>query len=661
MAQSKLIPSLSGGLFWLLALSLPLVSILSLQDFTLIPRWMLLAVYATLVFGLHRKIFKMALPGVLEVVAILFSLMGLLSVGWAYTPSEAWALSGRLLVLAPLLFALFYQIKSGALSREELLKGILIFATASAIPTLKDLLQSLGNGAFFNDIYEIKGSYSHKNLLASALMLSFPFVLAAWAILKGAWSRFALVLALILLFEMFVLRTRGVWLGLFLGAAGAGISIIVQKPQGVKVSRLWASVFGGGAILILLVLFASPKIKAGFTDSSNVQKRMAFWDNSWQMIQEHPVTGVGGGNWKILFPKYGLAKVDESVMQGQTHIQRPHNDYLWVWSELGIVGILLFLALFALPLIRLWGNVKHLESIEDRQWHLAALFSLVSLAVFSFSDFPLERAPHAFFWMLILAIAFSAGKEAKGLKGLTYLLPVMAIGALYINVQRYGLEQEAKILIEVDYEGATLAQRMQNQNQQAIQRERERIAAALSIQSEATYDPQWFTVDNFAMPVKYFDAKGKLYGGKAPLNSVKESIDLAMEASPYNILNYQMMVEYYDRLGNTDSVYHYIDLALEIAPKFQALLIKKAELLIREKRELDALGVLNLFPFESNNPRYLDLLSKCLVKAIQTYPAEHQRYQPMMQYFSQHQINSQQKLIAVYRRFRQEKQAALKD
>lgn len=652
MAKTQNSIGLPTGLFWLLCIALPLLKIESLQDSTLLSRWILLGLYSAAGLFLVKGIWQGRFPRWTSLLFMGLAIWSLLSFSWAYNPSESYALAARIMVLPALFFVLYYQVKSGVLSKEHLLKGLILFAAASSLPALWQLFKSMGSGAFFEDIYVIKANYSHKNLLASALMLSFPFVIAGWSILKGAWSRFSMILALIMLVEMFVLRTRGVWLSLFVASAGSALALRILKPKGIKISKLWTGVFLGGAAFILLALFLSPQIKAGFTNSSNVQKRLAFWDNSMEMIQEHPLTGVGGGNWKLLFPKYGLERVDNMVMQGQTHIQRPHNDYLWIWSELGPAGLLLFMGLLALPLLSLWKALS-VENQSNATLLLATLFSLLSFASFAFADFPMERAPHMFFLVLFAVIVGAYAQAGASLPKIALSIPIFLAISLGINGIRFQQEREAKTLIEVDYEGATLGQRLAGQNPQIIRREQERIASNLAEQSEVTYNERFYTVDNFAMPVMYFATKANLFSGNTNLEKAKQDLSQAFEDAPYNILNYQLLIEYHLRMGARDSAYFYIDRALELSPHFNELILKKAQLMLEENRHLDALGVLNFYPFQSQDQRYLDMLTQSLVKAIQSYPAQHQRYEPMMKYFGQFNIDSPQKLQAVYRRFRE--------
>ncbi|WP_421752645.1 O-antigen ligase family protein [Croceimicrobium sp.] len=611
MAKSPNSSKAFSWLFWLLMLMLPLFRLKALQDETLVSRYLLLGVFALGVLLLDRKILKSTFPRLISILLILFGLLQLISLSWAYNPSESWGVAARVFAFSPYFFILYYQIKEAQFAWHDLLKGLLIFAMAAALPAAYYLLKAMGSGDFFDDIYQITGTFGHKNLLASALMLSFPFVLASWALLKGVWSRVAMLMALLMLIEMFVLRTRGVWLALFGAAVFSALVLQFKKPVDIKIPRKWLFIFSGGALLILLALFLSPQIKAGFTNSSNVQKRLAFWENSMEMIKEHPVTGVGAGNWKIIFPKYGLAKVDHSTMQGITHIQRPHNDFLWLWAETGPLGLILYLGLFVLTLFQLLRNLGAGLNKEQQIVNLAALFGLVSLAVFSFSDFPLERASHSFFLMLILAIAWASAPKAKEQGYLAYALVPMLALSIFVNYQRYQGESKIDLVMKANAD----------QNPKSL------IKA-----TEAAFDAQWYTLDNYANPLPYYSGKAYMFTDRLP--QAKVDLDMARNFAPYNILVLEAFTQYYARQGEDNRALALADSVLEISPHFEMLLLMKAEIHLKRKEYPDALGTLNMYPPTSNNERYMQDLAQALRGSLETYP-QHGRYAPMMEHLKQ--------------------------
>lgn len=616
------------GILWAIFLLLPLLKIEALQDKSLLSRHLLLGLGAVVYLLFDAKFLKSKMPLWPSVLLLGLGLWALASAAWAYNDSEAYAFSARIFSFIPWFFLLYRILQERMLDLQTLLKGTIIFALGAAIPALFELLGALGSGAFFDDIYIIKGFFSHKNLLASALMLAFPFVLAAWAILDKTWSKVAMALAFIMLIEMFVLRTRGVWLGLFSAASLCLIILQFNKKLGIQIPVKWTATFFGGAILILLALFLSPQIKAGFTNSSNVQKRLAFWGNSMEMIREHPALGVGAGNWKLLFPKYGLDQVDDNTMQGITHIQRPHNDFIWLWAELGPLGLVFFLALFIWAFLALLKGLR-LEHQSERVFSLAALFGLIALGVFSFSDFPLERAVHMFFFMLVLAWAAYASRAKASLGMVPYLIPILIVIGLFVNFQRYG--------------SAVKMQEVLVANQQ-------RNAAGLIAATDLAYDAKWFTVDNYANPLPYYSGKGHMVQGN--MQRAFSDFQLARDYAPFNILVLDAMVQYYAISKQPDLALAWADTALAVSPHFKNVLLIKAELHLERKEFADALAALNMYSARSNNQRYLNNLAVALRGALRTYP-EHGRFKPMMEHL-QNSGNLQQPMdyINAYRQKR---------
>lgn len=611
MANSASKPRGFGIIFWLMMILLPLIKVSDLQDDTLLSRYLLLGALLLAGILVDRSILKARFPRWISLSLIAFALLVALSRSWAYNPSESYALMARVFIFVIAFFALCHHMGTKSLSTELILKANLLFAAGAAIPALIELLQALGSGDFFENIYVIQARFSHKNLLASAIMLSFPLVLAAWAILKGSWSKGAMVLTILMLIEMFVLRTRGVWLSLFIASAMSALIWQVKKQSDIKISRNWTIGLVGGALLILIGLFASPQIKAGFTNSSNVQKRMAFWENSMEMIKEHPISGVGGGNWKLLFPKYGLENVDFSVGQGITHIQRPHNDFIWIWAEMGFLGLVLYLALFVLGFLQILKNLSRLEDKNQRTLNLAALFGLLALAAFSFSDFPFERAPHMLFFMLFLAIPFASAKGANTVPYLGYLLPAFLVIGLFVNYQRFNSELKMNEVLMANAQ----------QNARAI------IPAA-----EAVFDPAWYTVDNYANPIPYYSGKGLLFTGQADKALIE--LEAAKNYAPYNVLVWDALMQYYARKGAVDQALAMADTALAISPQFENVLLTKAELHLQRKEFADALAALNLHSPNSNNQRYLQNLANALRGSLNTY-SEHGRFEAMMKHLQQ--------------------------
>jgi O-antigen ligase len=77
-------------------------------------------------------------------------------------------------------------------------------------------------------------------------------------------------------------------------------------------------------------------------DGSSVGQRIVFALNSWEIIKQHPVIGVGTGDFPSEYEKANKMFTPEvSLLTVQ-----PHNMYLLVFTQLGIVGLISLLSIF---------------------------------------------------------------------------------------------------------------------------------------------------------------------------------------------------------------------------------------------------------------------------------------------------------------------------
>lgn len=618
-----------GILFSLLFLGLGLVSSPQLLDTTALPRFALLAVFHLLFLAWSWPQLSRAprlWPPYLLAALGLFFASQVFSLTAAGNSAEAYfSLMRYALHLSYLLIALYYFARPD-FDPLHLLRAGLLFALAAALPAAAQLLESLASGSFFEDIYQITGNFSHKNLLSSALMLSLPLVLMLSLYLSARWRWLLLSLALLICVEIFVLRTRGVWLGLILGAGVAGLSYALRRPA-VKIPPLWLAIFLLVPVVVLSLLFASPQIKAGFSNSANVEKRLAFWDNSLAMIADHPLRGVGAGQWKFQFPRYGLEAVDHSTMQGITHIQRPHNDFLWVWAEAGPLALLAYLALFALPLWQVFRNIARRENGPEGLSQYFALGGIVSYAVFSFGDFPLERASHSVLYFSLVAWVYrGSGSLRLSPKSLWLFLAVLQLLALGLIRSRWGSEIATQEVLRAN----------QQQN-----------ARALVPAVEAAWSP-YFQSDVYANPLRYYSGMGLAYQGKTDQALVH--LAEARQVAPYNILVFQAFANTHARRGEMEQALAYLDTALQISPRYEMARLLKAEILLDRDQPLLALETLNAFPPESTDQRYQLALARALRACLSTYPQEHQRFPAMMEHLrAQPRLEQPMDYVRAYR------------
>jgi len=140
-------------------------------------------------------------------------------------------------------------------------------------------------------------------------------------------------------------KTRSVWLGM----AAAALIVVATTLRGrIRVATLAMMIAAGG-------LLAATKIDSimGVKREGSVQDtlhssemRMSFAYVSWLMFKDQPMTGFGFGQ----FAKEKLPYLADRSSNLRLEDIRPyvhHNTFLAVLTETGLIGLMLFLAMYA--------------------------------------------------------------------------------------------------------------------------------------------------------------------------------------------------------------------------------------------------------------------------------------------------------------------------
>ena len=121
--------------------------------------------------------------------------------------------------------------------------------------------------------------------------------------------------------------------------------------------------------------------------TTSIGQRLEFYRNSLKIVREHPLLGVGTGGFPAAY-----ARQVEGTAMGAT--RNPHNEYLMVTVQLGLIGLALLLALFWMQ----WRLAARLPASESRA---TARGLVITIAVASLvSSTLIDHAEGLFFvWM----------------------------------------------------------------------------------------------------------------------------------------------------------------------------------------------------------------------------------------------------------------------
>lgn len=278
-------------------------------------------------------------------------------------------------------------------------------------------------------IEDVTGRMGNVNLLSGYLVCLLPMCLAAGGLLRGAWRVAGWLAAAVALALVILLQSRAAFVGLLASLVVGLVGSWVWRSQlglgrragGILLGLVAAALVGVGGFRLVVgpehplvarvrSIVDPPSGDAGLRAGG----RLLVWRLTVGMIADHPLTGVGAGNFPVRIQEYyGTPGIDLSVLRTDNWL-RPHNDVLQVWAEKGPLGLLAFLALFAAAFASLLATARRATDARDASLALAIGMSLVAYLACSGFDFPLERISHQVTLAVLLAAATVLRREVVG-------------------------------------------------------------------------------------------------------------------------------------------------------------------------------------------------------------------------------------------------------
>lgn len=181
------------------------------------------------------------------------------------------------------------------------------------------------------------GVFADPNTFATFLLILLPALLIAGAVKRLPRVIRILCMYIAAMFFLSIVLTQAFWAAIPLVLLLAIVpwfcfcktkTKILYSVLGVSVSIL---------VFVALSLF-HPLFKKGLEravspDGESV--RFVIWDEALSIFASDPITGVGAGAFAVTFQQSPRVSLSDSP-------STPHNDYLLVFSQLGLVGALLF-------------------------------------------------------------------------------------------------------------------------------------------------------------------------------------------------------------------------------------------------------------------------------------------------------------------------------
>ena len=329
----------------------------------------------------------------------------------------------------------------------------LITSVVKTEKTVKLLLLSILSASFIASVYaifqfynidfsfwiqrggrsDIFSTFGNPNYLAGYLAPCIPVSVILLLLAKRWWKKSIYGGFVVIPFiAILMTSTRGGWVALFVSLV---VTLIISyrwlRSRCWKTNKILLPALLG-ILVFLAIMFSFPNlINQGKTNvaeravtatnfqQSTIKQRALMWLSSLEIIKENPFLGSGLGTYIISYPEaQGRVLSRESnraFIPSAVFTKHAHNEYLQIPSEIGIIGLILFIWIvvtFYSRILRLKTRLRK----EDRVYLVIVIAISTAILTHSMFSFPFRIVQNGLLFWLCLGIVVVMTKNRGLLK-----------------------------------------------------------------------------------------------------------------------------------------------------------------------------------------------------------------------------------------------------
>jgi tetratricopeptide (TPR) repeat protein len=284
------------------------------------------------------------------------------------------------------------------------------------------------------------------NFTAQYYLVVFPMATVLLFISHRFWIQVGIGTAgFLMACHLVVLGSRGGWLGTLVGMATVGFAMLFRH---YKVGRRLADATVMAVVLVglgwpvLTGMMAGIQVGEGrnlghligayqtqvlqrvetaiYMEDDSTLQRLRLWEDAARMIFDKPLLGVGLGNFAFNVPKYMsreslLVKQRREQQTGQDLMAfSAHNEYLEIWVESGILGIVVLGVLLVQLMMVVYKLVRRYVRGEEPLLVVGLVAAILATLSHSFFSTNLQQPVSATHFWLVVGMAWSLKLNVDG-------------------------------------------------------------------------------------------------------------------------------------------------------------------------------------------------------------------------------------------------------
>ena len=235
------------------------------------------------------------------------------------------------------LFLFYFLIINNVTERKDIIRLITLLVISTTVASIHGLYQY-----FFMHTIAVQAFIKNVITLAGFFLLVIPL---SFALFFGKKSNFFIITSFFILLGIIFTLERSVWLGL-----------VIAILTFFFVGRRSLTALTIGVIILGLLFSFSPTLRQRARTLSHfrsyaISSRFHQWQAGLEMMLDHPLTGVGLGNYDTIYKQY-------KFFEERKTYPHAHSNIVQIGAETGILGLSIFFWMMVSAFRGIWHKVR---------------------------------------------------------------------------------------------------------------------------------------------------------------------------------------------------------------------------------------------------------------------------------------------------------------
>lgn len=324
-----------------------------------------------------KENFKFLFSGLKSTILIClisFCVWGFISYLYALNTSEVIIKTSQwmnVIISIPILYVIFARLKINFYQISVLLSFFLLIEVFFSMKEFLKLIE-VRNYDFSLANY-IKGLTGNKNITSASIATKIPFLIY---LILNSKKQFYVFIGSIILFVTYIdlifLSSRAVYVSILTINILIFIFFFIYLKLDIKKVKIQLSkILITQTLLIVSILFSilylgidnsaaiTKRIQTINLNDESTSQRLRFYGHAIDQSINNIFIGTGLGNWKIKSIDYDSLNMSSYIVP--YHV---HNDFLEIMTELGLIGLILYLTPFLIVPLYYFKNIRSKFSLE---------------------------------------------------------------------------------------------------------------------------------------------------------------------------------------------------------------------------------------------------------------------------------------------------------